>query len=124
VKNHLYNLISNLKNGQNVKKAFVFSENTKICKKLLEILWDEGYILGYKVLPVENKLKIYLKYKNGVPVIRSIESISRPGLRVYCSLKDLEQFRSFTILTTNLGLQTLYQCRKLKVGGEPLIKIT
>merc|ERR1739845_204284 len=105
------------KNGQNVKKAFVFSENTKICKKLLEILWDEGYILGYKVLPVENKLKIYLKYKKGVPVIRSIESISRPGLRVYCSLKDLEQFRSFTILTTNLGLQTLYQCKKLKVGG-------
>jgi small subunit ribosomal protein S8 len=112
-----------LKNGQTVKKAFVLSENTKICKSLLEILWDEGYILGYKVLPTENKLKIYLKYKKGVPVIRSIESISRPGLRVYCSLKDLERFRSFIIVSTNLGLRTLYQCRRLKVGGEPIIKI-
>lgn len=124
MKSHLYNLISNLKNAQNVKKAFILSENTKICKNLLEVLWDEGYILGYKSLPIKNKLKIYLKYKKGVPVIRSIESISKPGLRVYYSLKEVKRVRFFIILTTNLGLLTKCQCKKLNVGGEPLIKIT
>jgi len=123
MKSHLYNLISNLKNGQSVKKVFVLNENTKICKRLLEILWDEGYILGYKILPLQNKLKIYLKYKNGIPVIRSIKSISKPSLRIYYSVRELKKLKVFLILTTNKGLKTIYQCRKLNIGGEPLISI-
>jgi len=123
MKSHLYNLISNLKNGQSVKKVFVLNENTKICKLLLEILWDEGYILGYKTLFRQNKLKVYLKYRNGIPVIRFIKPVSKPSLRVYYSVRELKRFKVFLILTTNKGLKTIYQCRKLNIGGEPLISI-
>ena len=122
MKGHFYNLISNLKNGQLVKKAFVINENSTICRKLLDILWDEGFISGYKILPV-NKLKIYLKYRNGNSVISSIKVVSKPSLRVYYSVRELRRLKSFLILTTHKGIKTISNCKRLNVGGEPLVMI-
>lgn len=122
MKGHFYNLISNLKNGQLVKKAFVINENSTICRKLLDILWDEGFISGYKILPV-NKLKIYLKYRNGNSVISSIKVVSKPSLRVYYSVRELQRLKSFLILTTHKGIKTISNCKRLNVGGEPLVII-
>ena len=122
MKGHFYNLISNLKNGQLVKKAFVINENSTICRKLLDILWDEGFILGYKILPV-NKLKIYLKYRNGNSIISSIKVVSKPSLRVYYSVRELQRLKSFLILTTHKGIKTISNCKRLNVGGEPLVMI-
>ena len=122
MKGHFYNLISNLKNGQLVKKAFVINENSTICRKLLDILWDEGFISGYKILPV-NKLKIYLKYRNGNSIIRSIKVVSKPSLRVYYSVRELQRLKSFLILTTHKGIKTISNCKRLNVGGEPLVMI-
>jgi small subunit ribosomal protein S8 len=122
MKGHFYTLISNLKNGQLVKKAFVINENSTICRKLLDILWDEGFISGYKILPV-NKLKIYLKYRNGNSVISSIKVVSKPSLRVYYSVRELQRLKSFLILTTHKGIKTISNCKRLNVGGEPLVII-
>jgi small subunit ribosomal protein S8 len=122
MKGHFYNLISNLKNGQLVKKAFVINENSTICRKLLDILWDEGFISGYKILPV-NKLKIYLKYRNGNSIISSIKVVSKPSLRVYYSVRELQRLKSFLILTTHKGIKTISNCKRLNVGGEPLVMI-
>ena len=115
-------MISNLKNGQIVKKAFIINENTLICRKLLEVLWDEGFILGYKLLS-NNKLKIYLKYKQGNPVINIIKILSKPSFRVYYSVKELKKIDKFLILTTNKGLHTIRNCKRLNIGGEPLIMV-
>jgi len=122
MKGHFYNLISNLKNGQLVKKAFIINENSTICRKLLDILWDEGFISGYKILPV-NKLKIYLKYRNGNSIISSIKVVSKPSLRVYYSVRELQRLKSFLILTTHKGIKTISNCKRLNVGGEPLVMI-
>jgi len=122
MKGHFYNLISNLKNGQLVKKAFVINENSTICRKFLDILWDEGFISGYKTLPM-NKLKIYLKYKNGISVISSIKVVSKPSLRVYYSVRELQRLKNFLILTTHKGIKTISNCKRLSIGGEPLIMI-
>ena len=122
MKGHFYNLISNLKNGQLVKKAFVINENSTICRKLLDILWDEGFISGYKILPV-NKLKIYLKYRNGNSIISSIKVVSKPSLRVYYSVRELQRLKSFLILTTHKGIKTISNCKRLNLGGEPLVMI-
>jgi small subunit ribosomal protein S8 len=122
MKGHFYNLISNLKNGQIVNKAFVINENSQICRKVLDILWDEGFILGYKILPV-NKLKIYLKYRNGNSVIRSIKVVSKPSLRVYYSVRELRRLKKFLILTTHKGIKTISNCKRLNIGGEPLIML-
>lgn len=123
MKGHLYNMISGLKNGQIVRKSFILQENTNICRSLLNILWDEGLILGYKIFRDSNKLKIYLKYTKGNPVINNIKVVSKPSLRTYYSVKELRKIEDFLILTTNKGLKTIKDCKKSNVGGEPLIRI-
>nr|YP_009495536.1 ribosomal protein S8 [Psammoneis japonica]AWQ64266.1 ribosomal protein S8 [Psammoneis japonica] len=120
-------MFANIRNGQLVKRAFVLQSRKKICEALLSILWDEGFILGYKVLKTDlNMLKIFLKYKNGQPVINSLKVISKPGHRIYYSAKQLWKINSnnsLIIVSTNQGLFSLVECKKLNLGGEPLIAI-
>ena len=127
MKNHLWNMFANIRNGQLVKRAFILQSKKKICEAFLSILWDEGFILGYKVLKTDlSMLKIFLKYKNGKPVIHSLKVISKPGHRVYYSAKQLWKINSknsLIIVSTNKGLFSLVECKKLKLGGEPFLVI-
>lgn len=115
-------MLANLQNGQLAKKAFIIQRRKKICETILNVLWDEGFILGYKLINNEpTKLKIFLKYNKNNPVIKSIKSVSRPGFRVYYSIEQLWKFdssKTFLLISTNQGLKTLTQCKKLKIGGE------
>lgn len=126
MKGYLYSLISLIKNGQMVKKAFVLHKNKNICEALLNILWDEGFILGYQLIGPTNNLKIYLKYKNETPVISNIQIVSKPSLRIYYSIKNLwklDTCKGLMILATNQGLKSINECKKLKLGGEPILII-
>ena len=90
MKNHLWNMFANIKNGQLAKKVVIVQTRKKICEAFLNILWDEGFILGYKISEKNsNKIKIFLKYKNGRPAINSIKFISKPGRRIYYSTKQI-----------------------------------
>jgi small subunit ribosomal protein S8 len=127
MKNSVWNMISNIKNGQVVKKAFIILPPKKLCVSFLNILWNEGFILGYKIEKRQaNKIKIFLKYKNGVPVINSLISISKPSLRKYYSLNQLWKIKSnnsLLIISTNKGLHSLEECKKLGFGGELFLLI-
>tara|TARA_B100000780_G_scaffold140620_1_gene98449 strand:+ start:4892 stop:5278 length:387 start_codon:yes stop_codon:yes gene_type:complete len=127
MKNYLSNMIANIKNGQIVRKGFVLQNRKKICETLLNVLWDEGFILGYKISTVNpEKLQIFLKYKKGKPVINSLKLISKPGLRVYFSVKQLWKFdpnNGIVILSTNKGVMSVDNCKKLNLGGEPLVMV-
>lgn len=120
-------MFANIKNGQLAKRSFIFQTRKKICESFLKILWREGFILGYKINPNNNKqLKIFLKYNNGQPVIKSLKSISIPGRKVYYSIKQIwkiDSSKSFIIFSTNRGLKSIADCKKLKIGGEPFIVI-
>lgn len=120
-------MFANIKNGQLAKRNFIFHTKKKICESFLGILWKEGFILGYKIDNTEpEKLKIFLKYKNEKPVINSIKSISKPGRRIYYSIKQIwkiESSKSLIIFSTNKGLKSISDCKKLKIGGEPFIII-
>ena len=125
MKNIFYNMFSNIQNGQTVKKKIIFQKRKKICEAFLNILWDEGFISGYSI-EKNDLLKIFLKYQKNFPAIKKIKSISKPGSRIYYSSKQLwkiEESKHFIILSTNKGLKTLNQCKKLKLGGEPLVII-
>jgi len=102
-----------------------YQKRKKICESFLKVLWDEGFILGYKVSSVNSGiLKIFLKYQNGIPVISSMQLITRPSKRVYYSLKQIWKFdsgKACVILSTNKGLKTVTECKKLKIGGEPFL---
>lgn len=127
MKNILHNMFANIQNGQISNKKFILQTKKKICESFLNILWDEGYILGYTIEKKTNKLKIYLKYEKNKPVIKKIKNISRPGLRVYYSkyqIWKIETNKLFVIISTSQGLKTTDQCKKLDIGGEPFIIIT
>lgn len=124
MKNYLWNMLIAIKNGQIAQREFVFHKKKKLCEAFLKVLWSEGFILGYTVN--NDRIKIILKYVNNQPVIRSLNFLSRPGRRVYYSHKQIWKIDStkyFIVLSTNKGLKTLLECKKLRIGGEPFLVI-
>ena len=119
-------MFTNIKNGQMARKSVIDGPKKTICESLLKILWDEGFISGYKIsTKKDNRIKIFLKYtKNGKPVINSLKFLSTPGQRVYYSAKQiwkLDSGKTFIIFSTNQGLKSISDCKKNKIGGEPLV---
>ena len=127
MKNYLWNMFANIKNGQMAKKSFILQRKKKICSAFLNLLWNEGFILGYTISDSNpNMFKIFLKYKNGKPAIKSLRPITKPGQRIYYSNKQLwkmESSKGVVFVSTNKGLMLLDECKKLNLGGEPYIII-
>ncbi len=117
-------MLNNLKNGQLARREFIYQKKKKNFELLLKILAKEGFILGYKI--TSTKIKIFLKYKDQRPVINTIKVLSKPGHRIYYSIKQIWKIHSnkyFIIFSTNQGLKSIIDCKKLKIGGEPIIMI-
>lgn len=128
MKNHLENMFSTIKNGQMAKKSVVINSRKNICEQFLKIFWNEGFISGYRISPQNtDNLEIFLKYtKTGKPVINSLKLLSKPSQRIYYSSKQvwkLDSSKTFIIFSTNCGLKSINQCKKDKIGGEPLVII-
>lgn len=102
------------------------SSNLKV--ELSKILLDQGYITNYKVdadRGPQGTIKIALKYDRVTeePAIRSLERVSKPGLRKYASGKELPRVINglgIAIISTSKGVMTDKQARKENVGGEVL----
>ena len=110
------------------KKSVILETRKNICESFLKILWDEGFISGYKILAQnDKKIEIFLRYtRTGKPVINSLKCLSKPGQRLYYSAKQiwkLDSSKTFIIFSTNKGLRTINQCKKDRIGGEPLVVI-
>ena len=100
---------------------------------ITKVLYDMGYIRGYKVVKDPNKpyirdIVIALKYHpiTKEPAIHDLKRISRPGLRKYSSVKDLPRYRNnmgILILSTPKGIIHDKEARKLNVGGEVLCSV-
>ena len=120
-------MFANIKNGQVAKRSHVLQKRKRICESLLKALWKEGFILGYKINQTNNdQIKIFLKYRNRTPAINSIKPISKPGRRIYYTIKQIwkiESNKSFILFSTNQGIKSITECKKLKIGGEPIISI-
>ena len=128
MKNYLWNMFANVKNGQMAKKSVILESKTDICESFLKILWDEGFISGYRIFAQNtSKIEIFLKYsRTGKPAINSLKCLSRPGQRLYYSAKQiwkLDSSKTFIIFSTNQGLKTINECKKNRLGGEPLAVI-
>ena len=62
MKNHVWNMFANIQNGQIAKKSIITQPRKTICEQILKILWDEGFITGYKISSKNNrKLEIFLR---------------------------------------------------------------
>lgn len=120
-------MLTSIKNGQLSKKSTVTHKKKNICEAMLKVLWDEGFISGYQTQLNTNSIQIFLKYNNaGEPIINSLQFLSKPSKRFYYSSKQLwklDSSKTFIILSTNQGLLTIEQCKKKRLGGEPLLII-
>ena len=110
------------------KKSIVIGPRKNVCESFLKVLWNEGFISGYRISSENNnKLEIFLKYtKNGKPAINSLKFLSKPGQRIYYSAKQiwkLDSSKTFIIFSTSYGLKSINECKKNRIGGEPLIII-
>jgi small subunit ribosomal protein S8 len=121
-------MFADIKHGHISKQNTIYQRNKKICESFLKILWREGFIIGYqKDKQNLHLIKIFLKYKNGKPAINNIRLITKPGRRIYCNIRQIWKINSYEncciIFSTNKGLKTIDECKRLKIGGEPFIFI-
>ena len=126
MKKTFWDLISVIRNSQLVNKQIVKYKRQKNCEMLLNVLWDEGYILGYKTLKNSNFILIYLKYNNKIPAITDFKIISKSSLKINYSTKQLwklNENNGLVILSTNKGLISINSCKKFNIGGEPILII-
>ena len=95
-------------------------------KAIAQILLDEGYIKGFQVIDdgKQGIIRITLKYGVGKQaVITGLKRVSKPGLRIYTSCKDMPAVMNglgIAIMSTPKGIMTDKQARKENVGGEVL----
>lgn len=124
----LGDLLARLRNAQMRNKSKVSSPNSKLRERVLEVLKSEGYIRGYAVVEREGRseIEIELKYFDGEPVIREIERVSKPGRRVYTSVRNLPRINNglgVAIVSTPKGVMADHDARDANVGGEILCTV-
>jgi small subunit ribosomal protein S8 len=109
-------------------KSKVSSPNSRLRESVLEVLKTEGYIRGFAVVEKDGRseIEIELKYFDGAPVIREIERVSKPGRRVYTSVKNMARINNglgVTIVSTPKGVMADHDARDANVGGEILCTV-
>jgi small subunit ribosomal protein S8 len=124
----LGDLLTRIRNAQMRNKSKVSSPGSRLRESVLEVLKTEGYIRGFSVTEREGRseLEIELKYFDGAPVIREIERISKPGRRVYTSVKNLPRINNglgVAIVSTPKGVMADHDARDANVGGEILCTV-
>src|SRR4029078_5294770 len=124
----LGDLLTRIRNAQMRNKSKVSSPSSKLRESVLAVLKSEGYIRGYSVTEREGRseLDIELKYFEGEPVIREIERISKPGRRVYTSVKNLPRINNglaVAVVSTPKGVMADHEAREANVGGEILFTV-
>lgn len=122
-------LITRIRNAQLRGRSKLVSPASTLRGRVLQVLKDEGYIRDYREVDSEagrKELEIELKYFEGSPAIHEIQRVSKPGRRVYSSIKDLKLVRNglgISILSTPKGVMSDAAARDANVGGEILCEV-
>lgn len=116
-------MLTRVRNGQQAGKLKVHMPMSKLKLAIANLLKDEGYVAGTAVETRDGKpqLVVELKYFQGRPVIENLQRVSRPGLRVYKSNKELPSVQGglgIAIVSTSKGLMTDQAARAAGQGGE------
>lgn len=123
--------LTRIRNAQTAGHRMVEIPSSNLKKNITEILYDQGYILKYKFddeVGPQGVIKIALKYDKVTksPVIRSLERVSKPGLRRFVSASELPRVINglgIAIISTSKGVMTDKKAREMHVGGEVLCYI-
>ncbi len=123
--------LTRIRNAQLAGHRLVEIPASNLKKRMTEILYDQGYILKYKFEDdtKQGLIKIALKYdpQTKQAAIRSLERVSRPGLRQYAKPAEIKRVINglgVAILSTSKGVLTDKQAKAQNVGGEVLCYIS
>lgn len=119
--------LTRIRNAVRANHRVVEIPASNLKKDITKILFEQGYILSYKFddSSVQGTIKIALKYNKDTkePVIKKLQRISTPGLRLYAGAKELPRILNglgIAIVSTSHGVMTGKQAKRDNVGGEVL----
>ncbi len=122
-------MLTRIRNAQMRRRDVVTTPVSTLRGRVLDVLKSEGFIRGYSETKYENgvaEYEIELKYSDGSGVIREIERVSRPGRRVYASVKNIPQVASglgVSILSTPKGVMADHEAKSQNLGGEVVCRV-
>jgi small subunit ribosomal protein S8 len=125
----LGDMLTRIRNAQLRRKDTVSTPASTLRGRVLEVLKTEGFIRGFSEGSLDNGLPAYeieLKYSDNQPVIRTIERVSRPGRRVYASVKNIPSVANglgVSILSTPKGVMADHEAKAQNLGGEVLCRV-
>jgi len=116
-------MLTRIRNAQAMGSKEVQMPASKIKIAIANVLKNEGYILDFQSETVERKSRLILnlKYYQGEPVIRKLQRVSKPGLRIYRDKDNLPQVMNglgIAIISTSSGVMSDRSARKRGCGGE------
>ena len=122
-------MITRIRNAQLRALNNVTIPSSKFRVRVLDVLKREGYISNYKPLS-DNKNKesllVDLKYNNGLPVIKEIKRVSRPGRRIYAKADSIARIQNglgLAIVSTSKGIMSDTDARTKNIGGEIICRV-
>jgi len=122
--------LTRIRNAQMARHRIVEIPASNVKKRITEILYEKGYILKYKFEDDSKQglIKIALKYdaQTKEPAIKSLERISRPGLRQYAKPAEIRRVQNglgIAIVSTSKGVMTDKEARTQNVGGEVMCNV-
>ena len=122
-------LLTRIRNAMMAKHDRLDIPTSKAKVAICELLKAEGYIDGHEVIESSpaNTLRVFLRYSDeGVPAIRHLARVSRPGRRVYRGadkIKPVLNGLGVALVSTSSGLLSDRQARDRRVGGEILCEV-
>ncbi len=122
-------MLTRLRNALAARHDTLEMPSSKMKEQIARVLRDEGFIEDYRVAgePPHRLLKIYLKYGPlDEDVIRKLERASKPGRRIYRGVDELDYVANglgIWVVSTNRGVLSDRECRRLRVGGEVVCSV-
>lgn len=120
-------MLTRIRNANTAKHDTVDIPSSKIKVAIADILVKEGYIVKYEIIEdgILKTIRVTMKYgaDKNEKIITGLKRISKPGLRVYAGKDSLPKVLGglgIAVLSTNQGIITDKEARKLQVGGEVL----
>ena len=124
------NMLTSIRNAACLHRQYVELPASKQSISIIAVLKRSGFVWDYNIFSRDqfNVVRVDLKYSpTGEPVLREIDSVSKPGNRVFVSAKNIPivlQGLGIAILSTNRGLLNDREAKDQHVGGEYICKVS
>lgn len=129
IQDPIADMLTRIRNAQAISKETVSMYHSKLKYAIAQVLESEGYISGIEkgTQDGHTSMTVHLKYYDGQPVIRRLEKVSKPSLRVYRAkdeLPSVDNGLGIAILSTSKGVMTAHRAHQIGEGGEVLCYVS